>query len=136
MLGASGVGEGLPSIPPGMLPARWRPRFPVHRAGVGRYDSCVPSDSHHRITRTLLDQRTIGFRGPPEAVKLGLPARSRGISPRAFRRVPSLLATLAVLHFSAGGLCAAATAIVPDDFPTVQLGIDSNADTIVVRAGT
>jgi parallel beta helix pectate lyase-like protein len=69
-------------------------------------------------------------------VKLGLPARTRGFSPVPFGRVQPLLAALAALTFWAPGRCTASTAIVPDGYPTIQLGIDSGADTILVRAGT
>jgi hypothetical protein len=43
---------------------------------------------------------------------------------------------LFVLQFGSTNLCRASVAVVPDEFATVQLGIDSGADTILVRAGT
>ena len=67
---------------------------------------------------------------------LGLPARTRGFSPVPFGRVPPLLAALAMLTLWVPQRCMASTAIVPDDYPLIQLGINSGADTILVRAGT
>ena len=46
------------------------------------------------------------------------------------------LVLLAGLHLEEPTFSNAATAIVPDNYPTVQLGIDSGADTILVRGGT
>jgi hypothetical protein len=46
------------------------------------------------------------------------------------------LVLFTALRLGHPGLAAASMAIVPDDYATIQLGIDSGADTIVVRAGT
>src|SRR2546421_4663809 len=67
-------------------------------------------------------------------MSLGRTARSRVSCPAARGLILPFLVTLAVL--GAPRSSAAATAIVPDNYPTVQSGIDSGADSIVVRAGT
>jgi len=67
-------------------------------------------------------------------MRLGRTARSRVSCPGTQGLILPFLVALAV-HVAPRS-CAGTTAIVPDDYPTVQLGIDSGADSIVVRAGT
>ena len=63
-------------------------------------------------------------------------ARPGANSPCLLGRAVLFLVLLAGLHLEEPTFSNAATAIVPDNYPTVQLGIDSGADTILVRGGT
>ena len=46
------------------------------------------------------------------------------------------VAALAICAGLASGPALASTIVVPDDAPTVQMGIDSGADTVQIRMGT